>query len=255
MILDKVKAELYSSGIDVIDELEVEYKNRQTTAYRSNDFVLADPVRKKKESLSNWLAGIHWNSAEKLKVELFDCTVFTIDLNRIKINPNNAKQKGNVNKMSTFETVKAGLYHYGLDKIDEIEVEYEDGQIAKYLLDDALEADSEASVEDSILGWLNQIDWDNVVEVSLETHDDEKYKIGLGLEDDEEDVEDDDADDDADDEEEEDEEDEDDGESVDEVSVDEDEEEDEDDSEEDSEDEDDDDSYDESENEEEDEEQ
>ncbi|WP_193726719.1 hypothetical protein [Paenibacillus guangzhouensis] len=207
-ILDKVRADLYSNGIDIIDAIDVAYENGQTSTYTSDDLFLADSALKKKESLSTWLADIHWKTAEEVRVELFDCTVYVIDLNLISHHPNNAKQRGKVKNMSTYETVKAGLYHYGLDTIDEIEVEYEGGEVVKYKLDDALEADPEGSVEASILGWLDQVDWDNVVEVSLETHEDEKYKIGLGLED-EEDSEDDDEEDeeDSEDDDEEDEED------------------------------------------------
>ncbi|MBN3526557.1 hypothetical protein [Paenibacillus apiarius] len=94
--------------------------------------------------------------------------------------------------MSKLDKFKAELSKYGLDEIDEIDVEYENGTTSKYNYADLLESGEEVENESSYNEWISTVNWDEVEELKLELINGQKYQISLeeqedGDEDEEED--------------------------------------------------------------------
>ncbi|MCE5172728.1 hypothetical protein LQV63_26005 [Paenibacillus profundus] len=81
--------------------------------------------------------------------------------------------------MSKLNRFKAELSKYGLDEIDEIDVEYENGTTSKYNYADLLESGEEVENESSYNEWISTVNWDEVEELKLELINGQKYQISL----------------------------------------------------------------------------
>lgn len=95
-------------------------------------------------------------------------------------------------RLSKLDRFKAELSKYGLDEIDEIDVEYEDGSTSKYSYEDLLDSGIDVDKESSYNDWISTVDWDEVEELKLELISGQKFEFNLeeqedGDDDDEED--------------------------------------------------------------------
>ncbi|MCM3337708.1 hypothetical protein M3650_03395 [Paenibacillus sp. MER TA 81-3] len=81
--------------------------------------------------------------------------------------------------MSKLDRFKAELSKYGLDEIDEIDVEYEDGSTSKYSYEDLLDSGIDVEKESSYNDWISTVDWDEVEELKLELISGQKFEFNL----------------------------------------------------------------------------